>query len=323
MTLIAHAPTGMVEGIARLGIFDKVFSYADLPASHVDQIVDLTSYPYSYEHASSRHYLSIVRRDLDQPWVIYAQTANDQTAVLCPALTPDTGWFALNPQASAMLCELPIINLALGRKIDDLSLFQNERAQGPISVTGYASPNSKKVSQSDVLLLIGGAHPSKRYPLNRWLDLAAKLERRGLKVDALGGPDEGELVQQLNASGVNCSLSRELDQTIDVIMASRISISNDCGTMHVALMLGRPTVGIFGPTIAGSWFARTTPLQESLQSADAVARSSDLLTQDHWTSWPTASEVLQSATDLLAAATPSLTGLDPRFSNHLSSMYTE
>lgn len=311
--LTAHAPAGMVKGISRLDVFDETLSYDDLPSGHIDQIIDLSSYPYSYKHASSRRYSSIVRRDLDQPWLIH----NGEEEILCPALTPDSGWFSVNKQASAMLCELPIINLALGRSADDLTLFMTAKAMGPLPVSGATKCHAKELKKTDVLLLIGGAHLSKRYPLERWVEVVANLEAAGLKVEALGGPDETELVQQLNALGISSVLSRDLARTIDIITASRLSISNDCGPMHVALMVGLPVVGIFGPTVAGSWFAQTTPMQRSLQLVDAVAQSSDLIPSGSWTLWPTSSEVSRQAMNLLAMEAFTPVDLNPNLSSSL------
>lgn len=296
--LSAYLPDSMINGVKRLKIFNQVFAHIDSAPPGADLVIDLTSYDYSYDLASRMRYSSIIRRDLEHPWKIHYQTTSRQSLILCPALMPRSGWFAKDPYASAMLCELPLINLALKLPADDLSFYS--AAQHTVLLL---EPNqtSKKDCENylvDVLLLVGGAHPAKHYPLDSWVEVASRLKASGLRVKALGGPDEKELMTLLSEKGLDTLLCTDLSLTIDMILNCRLVISNDCGAMHVALMLGRPILGIFGPTIPESWFVSCHPHQRSLQSQRALASRSDVINSTRSTAWPSVSDVISHSMDL-------------------------
>ena len=296
--LSAYLPDSMINGVKRLKIFNKVFAHTDSAPPRADLVIDLTSYDYSYELASRMRYSSIIRRDLEHPWEIHYQTTSGQSLILCPALMPCSGWFAKDPYASAMLCELPLINLALNLPADDLSFYST--AQRTVSLLELSQTSMKDCENDlvDVLLFVGGAHPAKHYPLDGWVEVASRLQAYGLRVKALGGPDEKELMPLLSEKGVDSLLCTDLSLTIDIILNCRLVISNDCGAMHVALMLGQPILGIFGPTIPESWFVSCHPYQRSLQSHRALASRSDMISSIRSTAWPSVSDVISHSLDL-------------------------
>jgi ADP-heptose:LPS heptosyltransferase len=300
--LQVYVPVSMITGVKRLGIFNEVFAHTDSDPPVADLVVDLTSYEYSYELASRIKYSSIIRRDLEHPWKIHCQTASGQSLVLCPALTPSLGWFAKDPNASAMLCELPLINLALNFPAEDFTLLRVAQRKVSLLEPINASIQECGYDFADVLLLVGGAHPAKRYPFDCWLELSSRLSALGFRVKALGGPDEKQLMSQLAEKGLSTLLCSDLSSTIDTILQSRLVISNDCGPMHVALMLGKPVLGIFGPTIPESWFVSSLPFQRSLQSERALSFRSDVISQNTCVAWPAVADVIGHSLDLLVTS---------------------
>jgi len=76
-------------------------------------------------------------------------------------------------------------------------------------------------------------------------------ERFGATILVFGGPEEGELKRHV-AAAMRCpSLVVEgasLRQTASLIGRCKLFISNDSGPMHMAVAMGVPTVGLFGPT---------------------------------------------------------------------------
>ena len=92
---------------------------------------------------------------------------------------------------------------------------------------------------------------AKRWPASHFSDLAARLQ---LPVVLLGSAKEAALCEQIagpvNAvqagKCANLAGKTSLPQAFDLIAASRATVSNDSGLMHVAAAFGVPQVAIFG-----------------------------------------------------------------------------
>ncbi len=103
-----------------------------------------------------------------------------------------------------------------------------------------------------VALCIGAEYgPAKRWPPAHFAALAQRLAAEGYAAWALGGPGDaaiGDQVAALAADVVNLAGRTSLPEAIDLIAAARAVVSNDSGLMHVAAALGRPVIGLYGPT---------------------------------------------------------------------------
>lgn len=111
--------------------------------------------------------------------------------------------------------------------------------------------------------------PSKRWPAERFADLARRLADAGAVVCALGSVRDTEL----GAAIARCSPAFDLTgktrlcEVVDILSLASAAVTNDSGLMHVAAALDVPVVGIYGSTTA----AFTPPL-----SARAVTIGQDL-----------------------------------------------
>ena len=93
--------------------------------------------------------------------------------------------------------------------------------------------------------------PAKRWPAAHFAELAAKLS---LPVVLLGSGKEAALCDEIAApvnaaqagKCLNLAGKTSLPQALGLIAASRSTVSNDSGLMHVAAALGVPQVAIFG-----------------------------------------------------------------------------
>ena len=93
--------------------------------------------------------------------------------------------------------------------------------------------------------------PAKRWPAAHFSELAAKL---ALPVVLLGSSKEAALCDEIAApvnaaqagKCLNLAGKTSLPQALALIAASRSTVSNDSGLMHVAAALGVPQVAIFG-----------------------------------------------------------------------------
>jgi len=106
-------------------------------------------------------------------------------------------------------------------------------------------------SSSPIALLNPGAGwGAKRWPLERYGAAASALARRGFRVLVNAGPSEETMAEAIRtqsdgaASPVNCSLA----QLIALTRRVTLMVAGDTGPLHLACALGRPVVGIYGPT---------------------------------------------------------------------------
>ena len=101
-----------------------------------------------------------------------------------------------------------------------------------------------------VILNPGAGWGAKRWPTERYGELARLFAERGFGVVINCGPGEEGLAAEVNATSGNAalSLSPALDELIAMTRRSSLVIAGDTGPLHLASALGKPVVGIFGPT---------------------------------------------------------------------------
>ena len=101
-----------------------------------------------------------------------------------------------------------------------------------------------------VLINPGAGWGAKRWPVERYAEVARALLGRGFRVFVNAGPGEvllsDEVVQRTGGSAIPllCSLQELIAITRRVAMV----IAGDTGPLHLACALGKPVVGIYGPT---------------------------------------------------------------------------
>ncbi len=94
------------------------------------------------------------------------------------------------------------------------------------------------------------AQAHKRWPLVRFLELARSVhERFGLPTLLGWGPEEADLVRALPAQeGIAAIPDWNLPRLVEVIRRSAAFVGADTGAMHLAALMGVPTVAVLGPT---------------------------------------------------------------------------
>ena len=98
--------------------------------------------------------------------------------------------------------------------------------------------------------------PAKRWPGERFADLARRLTARGLTVLVCGAPAEAEACAAVaRAAGVE-SLATRTDLLTQAGLCARaaLAVCNDSGLAHLAAAVGTPTVALFGST-SSAWSA--------------------------------------------------------------------
>jgi heptosyltransferase-1 len=132
---------------------------------------------------------------------------------------------------------------------------------------------------SDFAILNPGAGwGAKRWPAERYGDVARELASLGLRTILNYGPGEQELAQAAqSASGgtaeiMNCTIT----ELIALTRRARLFIGGDTGPLHLAAALAIPVVAIFGPTDParnGPYATRTIVLRNPSSATTHARRS--------------------------------------------------
>jgi heptosyltransferase-1 len=105
----------------------------------------------------------------------------------------------------------------------------------------------------------GAAWPNKRWPAERFGELAAQLRARaGLSTLVTWGPNEKELADAVvGASGGAASAAppTPIADLAAIMRDAALVVSGDTGPLHIAAAMGTPLVGLYGPT----WPERNGP----------------------------------------------------------------
>src|SRR5271168_1916182 len=101
-----------------------------------------------------------------------------------------------------------------------------------------------------VILNPGAGWGAKRWPAERYGEVARELVSLGLRTILNYGPGEQELAQaaQSASDGASELMNCTITELIALTRRARLFIGGDTGPLHLAAALGIPIVAIFGPT---------------------------------------------------------------------------
>ena len=211
------------------------------------------------------HWLDLWKQVVGTRWEMVVDIRGSALSYLVPAKRR----VVYNRSWETGLRKVEMVSRLMGSETPlDPEIFLDDRARAEAAaaidpqLAGGAGPGP-------ILALAPIAHqPGKSWPAERWGRLVEKLmaEPRfdGWRFMPVGGPGD--------RPPANPALETAGDRAIDFvgkgdILASAAAIDraalfvgNDSGLMHVAAALGRPTLGLFGPTewwLYGPWGART------------------------------------------------------------------
>ena len=104
-----------------------------------------------------------------------------------------------------------------------------------------------------VLINPGAGWGAKRWPADRYAEVARALLNRGVRVLVNAGPGELSLADSIikRTGGGASLLLCSVEQLVAITRRVSLAIAGDTGPLHLACALGRPVVGIYGPTDPG------------------------------------------------------------------------
>ena len=106
-----------------------------------------------------------------------------------------------------------------------------------------------------IALPIGASYEKKRWPVESWTEFCRLCKEKDYVLILLGnGRDEVEASDEITANAgydgiINLVGKLTMNELIDTVDFADATISGDTGTLHIARALGRPVIGLFGPTL--------------------------------------------------------------------------
>jgi ADP-heptose:LPS heptosyltransferase len=96
----------------------------------------------------------------------------------------------------------------------------------------------------------GAGHPSRRWPLARFAELAERLERNdGVRILLFTGPEERMMVRELRAAFPRSTIifdQLSIPELAAALARLAVFVSNNTGPMHIAAAVGTPVVTLLG-----------------------------------------------------------------------------
>ncbi|MBD5635818.1 MAG: glycosyltransferase family 9 protein [Candidatus Eremiobacteraeota bacterium] len=115
----------------------------------------------------------------------------------------------------------------------------------------------------------GAASESRRWPVERWIDVARAERRLGRRIVITGGPGEIELARSI-AAGAGIPSTHvyagrtNLRELAALVAAAARVVCGDTGVAHLATAFHRPSVLLFGPTPPALWGPPSRPYHRVL-----------------------------------------------------------
>jgi heptosyltransferase-1 len=108
---------------------------------------------------------------------------------------------------------------------------------------------SQGVNGKYAVIVPGAAQANKRWPIERFAELAGKIgERFRLQIVATGSQGEREYIETIGKRVINIAGKTSVRELIPLMKNASLVVSNDTGPGHIAAAIGVPIVMIFGPT---------------------------------------------------------------------------
>ncbi|MEX2045445.1 MAG: glycosyltransferase family 9 protein [Opitutus sp.] len=130
-------------------------------------------------------------------------------------------------------------------------------AASPGHPIGQVRNPKPAIGNRSVALHPGSGSPRKNWPLERWVELCAALEKGG-RSDLMVITGEADTGAATGLAGAGRRHAHQLpfETLVDELAASRLFIGHDSGISHLAAACGVPCILLFGPTDPAMWAPR-------------------------------------------------------------------
>ena len=139
------------------------------------------------------------------------------------------------------------------------------------SVAGAVATPEVDVPPGLTIVHPGAAAVARRWPADRFAEVAARLRRAGHQVVITGGNAERSLAEEVaSASGTATLLDLPLLRLLAVVAAARLVVCGDTGIGHVASNYRTPSVLLFGPVAPARWGPPADPVHRVVFAGDGT-----------------------------------------------------
>ena len=119
-------------------------------------------------------------------------------------------------------------------------------------------PSPQHVDEATVVVHPGAAYPSRRWPADRFAEVAAWATAQGYRVVVTGGESERALAEDVAVRaglrpGSVLAGRTDLVELASIVAAATLLVCGDTGVAHLASAFGTPSVLLFGPTSPARW----------------------------------------------------------------------
>jgi ADP-heptose:LPS heptosyltransferase len=136
----------------------------------------------------------------------------------------------------------------------------------PLCAGSKTSKIHEQKTSPVITLSIGASKIQKRWSDERWIEFCLEAVSKGYYLVLLGaGIMEKQSAEHITSevkSDLITNLVDELSflELIKAIDIADVAVSGDTGSLHIARALGKPTIGLFGPTLLDKKYTSTLPL---------------------------------------------------------------
>ena len=137
------------------------------------------------------------------------------------------------------------------------ALEQNKRwLQDPnlSSQTKIFYPKNNSKNSNQIIIGIGSSGPTKKWPIENYIELIKKINDKNIKFYLAGGNNEIEnqiankIINEIKENRIESLCSLSIEEIMPIINSSKLYIGNDTGFMHLSAGLNIPAIGLFGDT---------------------------------------------------------------------------
>jgi heptosyltransferase-2 len=137
------------------------------------------------------------------------------------------------------------------------ALEQNKRwLQDPnlSSQTKIVYPQNNSKNNTHIIIGIGSSGPTKKWPIENYIELIKKINDKNIKFYLAGGNNEIEnqiankIINEIKENRIESLCSLSIEEIMPIINSSKLYVGNDTGFMHLSAGLNIPAIGLFGDT---------------------------------------------------------------------------
>jgi heptosyltransferase-2 len=101
-----------------------------------------------------------------------------------------------------------------------------------------------------IACVIGAAHGTKKWPVNKWKEFAAKMNHPLVLLGGKEDADNGKEIASVDTVKVyNACGKFSINESADLVRKAKLVVTHDTGLMHIAAAYKKPVISLWGNTV--------------------------------------------------------------------------